>query len=217
MIAAALALALSANASAERAERIFAVANRAAAVYDHSIEFFVLPPETMATVSGRSAFGPLAENGMLLFWPELKPAKVISFNQKLIKPARPERNGYEFLACAEPTDKEWIDSPGGSDETVLRNFCGVLNLAGTVVYQAPQPKDGAVEALALSSDGSQALFEYRKGKDVESYLVWTRGARRPKTYKADMRDLALRRTLNRFGLNDWNPEPEKNPKPETRK
>jgi hypothetical protein len=193
-----LALALlAASVQAEPARRIFAAGDRAAAVYEDRVEFFLLPPETMATVGGRSAFGPLAENGMLLFWPELKPAKVLAFQKPVSKPARPERNAARFTLCAD--------------------FCGVLDVSGKVVYKAPAAEGRTIDALGLSQDGKQAIFEYRRGNDLDSYLVWSEKTKAVKTYKADVRDLELRRTLNRFGLNDWNPEPEKKRKPEPSK
>ncbi len=209
MIALALGVLLASAARAKPAERVFAVGNKVAAVYSHEAQFFILPPDAMVTVGGRSAFGPLAENGMLLVLPELQPVKTVRFGEKIERPAAPERNASRFLICTDPEEiVEYIEKSAS-----LARFCGVFDVAGKAVYEAPSAPGESIQALALSSDGNQALFEYRRGKDVESYLVWTEKAKQPKTYKADMRDLELRRALNRFGLNDWNPEPEKNPKP----
>ena len=203
------ALALASIVHAEPAQRIFAHGDKAAAVYAHEVDFFVLPPDTMAMVGGRSAFGPLAENGMLLFWPELQPAKVIRFAEPISKPDLPERNGPRFTVCTDPRL-----GPAVAEGKGYVKYCGVMGIDGRIVYSAPASGDESVEALALTDFGHEALFQYLKGKDIAHYLVWNEKTKKTKTYKADPRDMELRRTLNRFGLGDWNPEPEKNPKPE---
>jgi hypothetical protein len=197
------ALVLAASVHAEPAQRVFAAGDKAAAVYEDRIEFFTLPADSVVTVGGHSAFGPLPGRGNFLVAPVGKPTRVLHVGKKITVPVLPERNGARFLACN-----------GRGDGDAGDNVCGVFNVDGRQLFGAPDADNGqSVDALALSTDGKQAIFEYRKGNDVESYLVWTEGAKQPKSYKADVKDMELRRTLNRFGLNDWNPEPDKKPKP----
>jgi hypothetical protein len=212
-VIAALLLALAPAVHAEPAARVFAVGDRAAAVYEKRVEFFRLPPQTLVTVGGLSAFGPLPATGEVVFHPELRASSTIHLVQPIARLLHPERNAARFLVCTGRVGIWETKHKRSSD-----NMCGVVDVSGKVIFEpADTDAEGVIEALALTADGKQALFEYRHGKNVDSYLVWTEKEKKPAVFKADVRDMELRRVMNRFGLNDWNPEPEKNPKPEPHK
>lgn len=160
---------------------------RVAAVEENSISFFLLPAGASVTVDGKPADGPLALKGQVAM-PKLEPVKVVRFEEPLLLPQRPQPNGQRFLACTRT------------------KFCGIMDLSGAVVFEAPRPKKGGwAEALAIAPDGHEAAFEYGQGKAVSGYLVWNE-ATGAKRYKADPKNLTLRRTLSRLGINEDFPE-----------
>lgn len=172
-----------------------------AAIRRHSVSLYKLPAAAQVTVDGQPADGPIALAGELSM-PDIQPSRVLTFSEAIVRPRRPQRNGDRFLICTDPRLPK---------RTARRNdsrwrFCGVLDLNGEPVYAAPAPGSGGwAEALALSSDGTEAVFEYGRGKAVDSYVFWSEmvGARR---YKADPKDLKLRRALHRLGINQDFPE-----------
>lgn len=174
---------------------------RLAAVGRHSVSIYELPAGSSVTVAGRSADAPIAASGTVAM-PDVAPKRVLTFSEPLAWPKRPQRNGERFLAC---TDSRGPKRPAKAKEARSR-FCGVLDLKGDAVYAAPAPAAGGwVEALALSEDGTQAAFEYGRKKAVDSYVIWSESVG-SKRYKADPKDVKLRRALERLGVNEDFPE-----------
>jgi len=168
-----------------------------AAVGRHSVKLFELPAGSSVTVDGKGADASMALAGALKM-PEVRPKRVLTFAEPIARPRRPQRNGQRFLVCTDPRGNK---RPAKRKDSRSR-FCGVLDLNGETVYAAPAPKRGGwAEALALSSDGTEAVFEYGRKKAVESYVFWTEttGSRR---YRADPKDMTLRRALERLGIDE---------------
>jgi hypothetical protein len=185
----------------ETAPLVFYDRPRLAAIRPHSVSIFEVPAGSSVTVDGRNADGAMALAGALSM-PDVTPARVLTFSEPIARARRPQRNGPRFLVC---TDSRGPKRPAKRKDSRTR-FCGVLDVKGEPVYAAPAPaRDGWVEALALSADGAEAAFEYGRRKAVDTYLLWNESTG-SKRYKADPKDLTLRRALDRLGIHEDSPE-----------
>lgn len=178
---------------AEASPRVFVSGGRLAAVGEHLVSFYELPAGSSVTVGGASALGPMALSGALKITPPSEPVKVLAFSEPIARPRDPEQNSGRFLVCTGAGQE--LPTP----KSGFKRFCGVMDVTGGVVYQAPRPAQGGfAEALALAAGGDEALFLYGRGKTGDHYLIWKRGGP-AKTLKADLHSAEVRDTLKRFG------------------
>ncbi len=136
--------------------------NKLAVVYQYRIEFFNLKPSEIEP-SGRVSISKISE----------KPHKIITF-QEVIRAAPViwfEATGPSIAVCTEPKQgylarTEAEQAIIGRDPVSWHNprgkfhdFCGVINVDGTIAAQMPRPWNLPIyKPLGISSDGKEALF-----------------------------------------------------------